>query len=114
MPLDLARAHPPRIHRDDLVIKSGEARLPLGHDLGLKARLAVPRSLQLEFPIVFLKSQMVGKLGLQRSLQDCFGESAWCTRRRQSWAAAGVLSAVACAPVLALADDDHSGPAPPL
>src|SRR6266576_2603122 len=96
MPLDLARAHPACIHRDNLVIKTSEAGLPLGHDHRLKARLPIPRGLQLEFSevplqgfsacpvaavatvmpgwIVFLKSEMIRKLGLQSSLQQSFGE----------------------------------------
>ena len=85
MPLDLTRAHPPRIHRDDLVIKAGEAA-PLGYDLRLEAGVALPRGLQLQFSevplqgfpasliaaeaavvprrIVLLKSRVVHELGL--------------------------------------------------
>src|ERR1700693_230441 len=48
MALDLARRHPPRVHRDDLVVKAGPARLALGHDLGIERSLAVARSFQLQ------------------------------------------------------------------
>ena len=36
MPLDLTRRHAPRIHRYDLVVKTGPTRLPLGHNLGIE------------------------------------------------------------------------------
>src|SRR5882762_7483689 len=41
MALNLPRRHPPRIHRDDLVVEARPARLTLGHDLGIERRLAV-------------------------------------------------------------------------
>src|SRR5437762_2494831 len=46
--LDLTCRHPTCIHRDDLVVKAGPARLPLGHDLGIEPSLAVARSFQLQ------------------------------------------------------------------
>src|SRR5262250_3212219 len=39
---------PRRVHRNDLVVKACPARLALGHDLGIKARLAVARSFHLQ------------------------------------------------------------------
>src|SRR5437016_129780 len=94
--LDLSRRHAPRVHGDDLVVEAGPARLPLGHDLGIEAGLAVARRLQLQFAevalesflafpvarvapvvarrIVLLVAQMIGQLGLQGSFQDSFGQ----------------------------------------
>src|SRR5262249_10635737 len=43
MPLDLARGHPPRVERNDLVVEAVEARLPLFAELRLQLSLAVPR-----------------------------------------------------------------------
>src|SRR5207302_4689336 len=76
--------------------EAGPARLPLGHDLGIEAGLAVARRLQLQFAevalesflafpvarvapvvarrIVLLVAQMIGQLGLQGSFQDSFGQ----------------------------------------
>jgi hypothetical protein len=48
MPDNLARAHPARVHRDDLVIEAGKPALVLGDELRIEARLPVPRHLQLE------------------------------------------------------------------
>ena len=86
VPLDLTRAHAPRIHRDDLVVEAGEALLSLGHDLRLEARLPVARGFQIQLAevalqrlaahaiaavaaamtrgIVLLESQMIGEFGL--------------------------------------------------
>ena len=45
-PLNLSYRHAARIHRDDLVIKAGEAPLVLGDEQGLKAAVSVARNLQ--------------------------------------------------------------------
>src|ERR1035441_9428805 len=45
MALDLARRHAARVHRDDLVVEAGPARLSLSHDLGLERGLAIARRL---------------------------------------------------------------------
>src|ERR1700739_913436 len=45
VPLNLSRRHAPRVHRDDLVVETGPAGLPFGHDLGIERSLPVPRSL---------------------------------------------------------------------
>src|SRR5260370_16069870 len=87
-------AHPPRIHGNDLVIKSRETALPLGYDLGLERRLAIPGRFQFQlakvslqlFParavtrvpaavtrrVVVLKSQMIGQLRRVRPIPDGF------------------------------------------
>jgi hypothetical protein len=92
MPLDLARAHPPCVHRDDLVVEAGEARLPLADDLRFVAAVAIARRLQrqlAEIPferlarravprvaavvarrVVLLIAQMFSHLGLHRALQQ--------------------------------------------
>ena len=85
--LDLARRHPPRTHRDDLVVEAGPARLPLGHYLGVERGFVVARRFQFQLaevalqrfwafpvarvppvvarPIVLRVAQMIGHLGLQ-------------------------------------------------
>src|ERR1019366_8093971 len=94
--LDLPRAHPPRVHRDDLVVEARPARLSLGYDLGIERGPAVARSFQLQFAkltlqcllavsvarvapvvarrVVLFVAQMIGHLGLQGSLQDGLGQ----------------------------------------
>ena len=42
VPLDLPRGHPPRVHRQDLVVETAETRLVLADDLRLEARVAGP------------------------------------------------------------------------
>jgi hypothetical protein len=37
MPDNLARAHPARVHRDDLVIEAGKPALVLGDELRIEA-----------------------------------------------------------------------------
>ncbi len=94
--LDLAGRHPARVHRDDLVVEAGPARLPLGHDPGLEGRFAVAGRLQLQlaevalqgfraFPVarvapvvarrvVLLVAQMIAEFGFQRPFQEGFGQ----------------------------------------
>ena len=43
--LDLAHGHAPRVHGDDVVVKSGEAPLVLGDEQRLEAAIPVPRHL---------------------------------------------------------------------
>jgi hypothetical protein len=88
---DLARAHAPRIHRNNFVVEAGESRLPFAYDLGLERPVAIPRRLQRHLPeiafqrfaclavarvaavvaslIVLDVAEMIGHLGLHRSLQ---------------------------------------------
>ena len=49
MRLNLARGHPPRIHRQNFVIEPIEACLVLRHNLRLEAPVAVPWRLQRDF-----------------------------------------------------------------
>src|SRR5580658_4366556 len=96
MALDLARRHPPRVHRDDLVVEARPARLSLGYDLGIERGSAVARSFQLQFAklplqcllavsvarvapvvtrrVVLLVAQMIGHLRLQCSFQNGFSQ----------------------------------------
>ena len=46
--LDLAGAHPSRVHRHDLVVEAGEAALVLGDQLRIEGGQPVARDLQLE------------------------------------------------------------------
>ena len=46
MALDLAHAHAPRIHRDDLLIEAGKAALIFGDQLRVECALAIPRDVQ--------------------------------------------------------------------
>jgi transposase len=48
VPLDLAGAHPPRVHRHDLVVEAGEAALALGDQLRVEGGQPVARDLQLQ------------------------------------------------------------------
>jgi hypothetical protein len=48
MPLDLAGAHAPRIHRHDLVVEAGEAPLVLGDQLRVEGRQPIARDLQIQ------------------------------------------------------------------
>ena len=49
--LDVARRHPARIERQDLIVEAIEAPRVLGHDPRLERRVAVPRQLDRERPI---------------------------------------------------------------
>jgi choline dehydrogenase-like flavoprotein len=46
LPLDVPRAHPAGVHRDDLVVEPGKASLVLGDQLRLKGAAPIPRNLQ--------------------------------------------------------------------
>src|ERR1019366_1052643 len=96
VPLDLARAHPSRIHRDDLVVETGKSRLAFADDLRLVTAVAIPRGLQRHLPeialerlggsaidrvaavitgrIVLLVAEMVGHLNLHRAFQQRLGQ----------------------------------------
>ncbi len=96
MALDLARAHAPRVHRDDLVVEACEPRLPLADDLRLKGAAAIARRLQRHFSeialqrfgsravarvaaviagrVVLLIAGMLGHLSLHGALQQRFGQ----------------------------------------
>jgi hypothetical protein len=50
MPRDLARAHAPRVHRDDLLIEAGETPLVLGNQLRVEGGLPIPRDRELDPP----------------------------------------------------------------
>src|SRR5216683_7434670 len=53
--LDLPCRHAARVQGQDLVVEAMPARLPLGHQLRLEARLPVPRHLDLHRPEVALQ-----------------------------------------------------------
>src|SRR5215813_12401690 len=55
MPLDLARGHPPRVERNDLVVEAVEARLPLFDELRLELSIAVPRDLDRDLSLLALE-----------------------------------------------------------
>src|ERR1700737_547661 len=96
VPLNLARAHAPRVHRYDLVVETGEARLPLTDNLRFVAAVAITRRLQRYLPkiplqrlggraiarvaavvacrVMLLIAQVVGHLGLHGPLQQRFGQ----------------------------------------
>src|SRR4051812_32188072 len=91
MPLNFPRAHAARVHRNDLVVKAGETRLPFADNFRLVATVAIARGLQRHFSkitlqrfrrraiarvaavvagwIVFLVAEVFGHLGLHRPLQ---------------------------------------------
>src|SRR5689334_8811670 len=93
---DLARAHAPRVHRDDLVVEAREAGLPFGYDLRFKRPIAIPRRLERQLAeiafqglgglavtrvaavvaglVVFRIPEMIGHLGLHGPLQQRFCE----------------------------------------
>src|SRR5438270_5253300 len=97
MTLDFARAHPPRVHRDDLVVEARESRLPFGHYLRLKGAAPIPRRLHFQRAevalqrlagraiariaavvsrrVVLLIPQVIGQLGVHRPLQYPFGQA---------------------------------------
>src|ERR1700730_12633998 len=64
MSLDLARAHPPRVHRQDLVVETREASLSLAYDPRLETAVAIPRRYQIQFAKVAL--QLLLTLALAR------------------------------------------------
>jgi len=90
VPLDVARRHPTRVQRENLVIKAVKARLPFGHNQRLKGRVAVARDFEREFTevaferllgravagvagvlpgrLVLLVAEMVGQLSLHGTL----------------------------------------------
>src|ERR1019366_5055720 len=94
--LYFSRGHPPRVHRNDLVVETVKARLPFAHNRGLKGSVAVSRRLQFhlaEIPsqlllagpvsrvpavvarrIMLLVPDVLGQLRIHRSLQKSFGE----------------------------------------
>src|SRR5204862_7422916 len=49
---DLPRAHPARVHRDDLVVETREPALMLRHDLRLERPLPITGQLDLDRPVV--------------------------------------------------------------
>jgi hypothetical protein len=81
---DLAVAHTPGVHRDDLLVEVGESPLVLPDKLGIEASLAIPWNLQRQFtgaghhrfPAIavaavgglVLAAQMVVHLGIQGAL----------------------------------------------
>ena len=87
MASNLARAHTPRVHRDDLVIEAGEAPLVLCNQQRLKAALPVARHLQRHpagvghhalaaiavpaVPGTAIARQVVLHLRVQRPLRQC-------------------------------------------
>jgi len=82
----MSRVVMPRVHRDDLVVKTREPRLMFGQDLRFECAGAVARNLQFQFPeipfyrlaarpiaripavvarrVVPLVSQVMGQLGI--------------------------------------------------
>ena len=95
MTLDLPRRHPPRVHRQDLVVKPRETPLVGSHDLRREGAVPVPRNLDLRFHeitlqllaagpvagvatattrgVVLLVTQVVGQLGVHRPLHQRLG-----------------------------------------
>src|ERR1041384_7210296 len=93
---DLARAHAPRVHPDDLVVEAREAGLPFGYDLRFERPIAIPRRLERQLAevafqgfgslavtrvaavvaglVVFRIAEMIGHLGLHGPLQQRFRE----------------------------------------
>ena len=53
--LDVADAHAARVHRDDLLIEAGHARLVLPHQLGLKRAVPVPWDANRDFTLLALE-----------------------------------------------------------
>jgi hypothetical protein len=49
---DLARRHPARVHRDDLVVETCEAALMLRHDLRLERALPITRQVDLDRSVI--------------------------------------------------------------
>src|ERR1700726_1142407 len=96
MTLDLPRRHPPRVHRQNLVIESAETALVAGYDLRLEGAIAVPRNLDhrltkialqrlaacavarvataLTAGVVLLIPQVMGQLGVHRTLHQRFSQ----------------------------------------
>ena len=67
MPGDLAGAHASGVHRNDLVIKAGKPALILGNELRIKARLSVPRHLQLELAGVRIRVTFLSDKSIERT-----------------------------------------------
>src|SRR5580704_12054187 len=92
MALDLPRRHPPRVHRQDLVVEAAETTLMTRYDLRLEGAIAVPRNLDHRLPkialqrlaacavarvatalaagVVLLIPQVMGQLGVHRTLHQ--------------------------------------------
>ena len=52
MPLDLPHRHAARVHRDDLVIKAGEAALAFLDKLRLEAAIPITRHIQIDYALI--------------------------------------------------------------
>src|SRR5215475_5986271 len=93
MPLDLARGHPTRVERDDLVVEAVETGLPLLDELRIELPVTVTRDLDRDLALlaferlarlaiagiagfrrVLLVTEMMSHLSVQDAFNEGFGE----------------------------------------